>query len=180
VLEAAGLPPPANPDGRSFADLLRGQKQPARDRVFTQIDTLVSGFPYPMRCVQDHRFAYIVNFWSDGETRYRNNNEGQTMAAMEAAARTDAAIAQRVWMFRLRVPEELYDLQEDPGGLRNLANDPAHAETLARLRGELEKWMLQVKDPFLQAFRQRGDDVARRAAILEAYGPSETWQKNRN
>ncbi|MDP6848655.1 MAG: sulfatase, partial [Kiritimatiellia bacterium] len=34
---------------------------------------------------------------------------------------------------------ELYDLRSDPGENKNLVNDPAHAETVARLRAELNR-----------------------------------------
>jgi arylsulfatase A-like enzyme len=44
--------------------------------------------------------------------------------------------------------EELYDLGSDPGELVNLAADPAHAKTKARLAAELDKWIRDNKDPF--------------------------------
>jgi arylsulfatase A-like enzyme len=40
-----------------------------------------------------------------------------------------------------RYMAELYDLQNDPGELRNLIKDPAHAASLADLRRELERLM---------------------------------------
>jgi choline-sulfatase len=35
---------------------------------------------------------------------------------------------------------ELYDLEADPGEFRNLAGDPAHAETVAILEAEIDRW----------------------------------------
>ncbi|MHC4568647.1 MAG: sulfatase family protein, partial [Planctomycetota bacterium] len=43
VLEAAGLPVPKGLDGSSFMPLLKGKKQPDRDKVFTQIDMKAGG-----------------------------------------------------------------------------------------------------------------------------------------
>ncbi len=43
--------------------------------------------------------------------------------------------------------EELYDLQQDPGEQRNLALDPAHAETLAALRDRLNQLDARVSLP---------------------------------
>ncbi|MEZ6112320.1 MAG: hypothetical protein R3C99_15075 [Pirellulaceae bacterium] len=60
-----------------------------------------------MRCVQDERFGYIFNPWADGKFRYRNNNEGLSMRAMESAAATDPTIAERVRLFRFRDLEVL-------------------------------------------------------------------------
>jgi arylsulfatase A-like enzyme len=42
-----------------------------------------------------------------------------------------------------RPPEELYDLIDDPLEERNLAADPNHAGTLARLRSELDRWWFE-------------------------------------
>jgi hypothetical protein len=36
--------------------------------------------------------------------------------------------------------EELYDLDADPWAVRNLADDPAHAATLATMRAEVKHW----------------------------------------
>ena len=44
---------------------------------------------------------------------------------------------------------ELYDLQEDPFEFKNLAQDPAHAKTLGRLRAELTSWQKRTGDALL-------------------------------
>ena len=45
-------------------------------------------------------------------------------------------------------PEELYDLETDPHEIHNLAgsDDPAHRRALDRLRGELERWIVESND----------------------------------
>jgi uncharacterized sulfatase len=63
------------------------------------------------------------------------------------AARTDAALRARMQKLMQRPPEELYDLDADPWEQRDLADQPEHAETLARLRGELDRWMRESGDP---------------------------------
>jgi arylsulfatase A-like enzyme len=42
---------------------------------------------------------------------------------------------------------QLFDLDDDPDELRNLAADPAHGQTLARLEGLLEGWRAALADP---------------------------------
>ena len=42
---------------------------------------------------------------------------------------------------------QLFDLAEDPHELRNLAADPAHRQTLARLEALLEGWRAAMADP---------------------------------
>ena len=43
--------------------------------------------------------------------------------------------------------DELYDHAADPGEMRNLVNDPAHAAARDRLHGEILAWMNRTRDP---------------------------------
>ena len=45
-----------------------------------------------------------------------------------------------------RPAEELYDLQDDPFELNNLATDARHAATLAAMRAKLEQWVASSGD----------------------------------
>ncbi|MCA9246500.1 MAG: sulfatase [Planctomycetales bacterium] len=180
-LEATGVAGPSDLDGRSIAPLLRGQSQAGRELVFAQIDKKAGHDSVPMRCVQNARFGYIYNPFSDGKHWYRNNNEGQTMAAMQQAAATDPAIAARIELFRHRVPEEFYDLQNDPDCLHNLIDDPKHQSEIVSLRREMQAWMQRTGDPMLAALENRHDRAAVDAAIEAAYRdlPGPSARKNR-
>ena len=83
VLEVTGIKKPRKLDGVSFLPLLDGETQAGRERVFTQIDAKISGPPVPMRCIQDKKYGYIFNAWSDGELYYSNNNQGRSWGAMK-------------------------------------------------------------------------------------------------
>jgi len=48
--------------------------------------------------------------------------------------------------YHRRPREELYDVQADPAEMHNLANDPAQAGRLARMRERLESWMTEQGD----------------------------------
>jgi len=155
VLEAAGVPAPAGMDGRSFAPLLAGRTQHEREDVFTVFHETSAKRAYPMRCVQNRRFGYIYNAWSDGQTVFHNESQsGLTFRAMQAAAENDPAVAARVRLFQYRVPEELYDIEKDPHALRNLADDPAHRDVLARMRERMDEVMANCDDPLLPVFRK--------------------------
>ena len=170
-LDVTGADGPDGLDGHSFLPLLKGEKQKGRDYVFTQIDSKAGGASVPMRCVQNAEFGYIYNPFSDGKYWYRNNNEGLTMAAMNRAAESDPAIKARVDLFRYRVPEELYDLKNDPDCLNNLIDDPSHAGTLDNLQKRLVAQMRKTEDPMLQAFLNRTDRARVDAVMESTYGP---------
>ncbi len=64
---------------------------------------------------------------------------------------------------------QLFDLAGDPWELDNLADDPAHAGTVARLHRELIAWMTRVKDPL--AIERIADACAWPAPKFDAARP---------
>jgi len=153
LLEALKLPLPKGMDGRSFLPLLSGQAHDHRTQAFSSYEETSARVGYPMRCVQSARFGYIYNAWSDGEKAYRAESMiGLTYPAMASAAKDDSAIAARVEMFLHRVPEEFYDLQNDPDALRNLIDEPRYQEEIQQYRTDLLAWMQRTKDPLAATF----------------------------
>ena len=94
------------------------------------------------------------------------------MAAMEAAAESDSAIADRIQLFRYRVPEEFYDLRNDPDCLHNLIDQSEHAGTIAAMQQQLIDHMKRTSDPMLEAFLNRTDREVVDKILLDTYGPA--------
>lgn len=176
-MDVTGLNHPDGLDGRSFLSLLRGESQSNREHVFTQIDYTIGGPAKPMRSVQDKRYGYIFNAFSDGKFNYRNNNEGLTFKAMEHAGKTDPDIQQRVDMFRHRVPQEFYDLKNDPACTNNLIHSQEHQELIRAHQRQLREWMVDTHDHCLNAFDVR-DDPNKLAAAVANYPKLEKPKKN--
>ena len=165
VLDIVGLPKPAGLDGRSFAPLLRGEKQEGRDFVITEYNENSGGHRDPMRSIVTKDFAYIFNPWSNGERMMATATKGTiTYRRMQALAKTDPKVAARLKFFDYRVPEELYNYSSDSDALENLVARPEFRAERDRLTKQLEAWMVQTKDPMLEVFRHRQDPKA-----LEAY-----------
>ena len=61
----------------------------------------------------------------------------------------------------IRWGDELYDLENDPHELKNLANDPAHAGTREELGRKLDQWIKDHKDPFfsLEVSTRKGGPI---------------------
>jgi hypothetical protein len=95
--------------------------------------------------------------WHRDDYYYRNNNEVDVMKAMEEAAENDPAIMARIMQYRYRSLEELYDLENDPGCLVNLAESPEYRSVLDSMRGQMESNMEASGDPLLRAFQNRGN-----------------------
>jgi arylsulfatase A-like enzyme len=141
-LDMAGLSKPDWMEGRI---LFGSNREPDRDYVFGTRDNLVT-VRMRNRTVRTRRYRYIRNF--SPEVAYKDIDR----VAMEIACPhwlylrllqdKGQLTPEQENMLTDRLPEEeLYDLKKDPYEIHNLANDPAHAEQLDRLRKVLEEWI---------------------------------------
>jgi N-sulfoglucosamine sulfohydrolase len=161
-LEIAGIAQPKGIDGRSFAPLLRGQKQSDREMVFKEHNENSGGHRNPMRAVQTKEFLYLFNPWSNGTRVMGTATAGtHTYRRMKELARTDPKIAARVKLADHRVPEEFYNISRDPDALTNLITDQKSQKEIKRLRSALAEWMKKTGDPLLPVFERRDDEVFR-------------------
>jgi len=161
VLDALGIEAVDGMDGFSFLPLLRGEKQKGREYAFTEFHQTFARRRFPMRCVHSRRFGYIVNFWADRTPPMRmDSTSGRTFKAMQEAGKTDSEIAARVTLFEHRVLEEFYDFENDPGGLKNLLDDPRYHDEVEAARAALKTHMARTGDPALAAFVARNDPAA--------------------
>jgi N-sulfoglucosamine sulfohydrolase len=166
LLDIVGANHPDRLDGRSFEPILRGKSQDNRDYMVKEYNENSGGSRDPMRAVETKKYLYIFNAWSDGKKRMRTATQGTfTYARMQQLAKTDKTMAKRLDEFDHRVLEELYDVEKDPDCLKNLISDPAHKDEVAKLRKNLEEWMVKTGDPLLNVFRHR-DDAKLRAAYM--------------
>jgi N-sulfoglucosamine sulfohydrolase len=176
VLSLAGVAVPEYTQGLAF---LGEHATEPRDYAFAGRDRLAACDDL-VRAVHDKRYNYIRNFkpfipsnpgsqwWYDYHHAIRLELKrlkaaGQLTPA-QLLASTDAP----------RVPEELYDLQEDPYELHNLANSPQHREIMIRMRAALAEWMVRTRDlgllpEFERSMRSAGSSPYEMARKLDAY-----------
>ncbi len=137
LLELAGADVPDGLDGRSLLPLVRDPDAEWRSEFFPEM-TYHASYD-PMRAVRTERHKYIRSFESRPMMLLPNTDDGHTKSAFIARG------AHRVE----RPMELLYDLSTDPDEMKNLAGDPAHADTLAELRGRVQRHMETTDDPLL-------------------------------
>jgi arylsulfatase A-like enzyme len=141
----AGITAPQHMEARP---LFGPQSQPrefvisARDRCDETIERL--------RSVRKGTFTYIRNFYPERPHLQPNAyKDGKPILSrlreLYAKGKLSGHPAERLFTVP-RPREELYDRRTDPWELRNLANDPEHAETLAELRGTLDTWIRVTND----------------------------------
>ena len=132
--------------GKSFAPMLENPKASIRDYAFGEKNW--HDFSDRCRYVRGERFKYIRNFYP----HYPNTPSAdalrspvfRTMQKLRDAGKLNAA--QMNCFIKPRPKEELYDLENDPYELNNLAGKPQYATHLKRLRAELKGWQKRTDD----------------------------------
>ncbi len=129
-------------DGRSFTRVLTGQTNHMRDYVFAENTTRGIFFgsdAYAIRSARDTNFLYIHNL--NYGSKFQNTVTRSPLFKQWMA--TDSI---RSSFYQTRPEEELYDLNNDPHELHNLAAIPKYQATKARLSAQLQAFMKQQGD----------------------------------
>lgn len=143
ILSLAGIEVPQSLQGQVF---LGPEKAPPRQYVFAGRDRMDEAYDR-CRAARDKRWHYIRNDFPQIPYCQRNHYQEHmetTQVLREMNYRGELTDAQKLWMSPTKPPEELYEAHSDPNMVHNLAGDPAHADTLARMRralaDELERY----------------------------------------
>lgn len=104
---------------------------------------------YPVRCLRTDRYSYLKNVAWRLDFPLASDIYGSL--TFEAVRKHPPHMigGRSVRDFFRRPHEELYDLTADPHETRNIASDPAHSDTLAAMRQQVEDWQKQTRDPWL-------------------------------
>ena len=171
-LQAAGVQAPGVMTGKSLIGLLTSEKEGiiepekrqfvlhGKERHCPGQEAHKGG--YPCRAIRNHRFLYIRNFkpdrWPAGTPNYEKAaipgawlgdcDNGPTKTYITRNKYQDEH-HKRLWelCFGKRPAEELYDCRKNPQQLRNLAGDPAHAETKKKFSAQLMANLKATADP---------------------------------
>ncbi len=157
ILDYLDIPQLPNLAGRSLMPVLSGSATeiPGRNTILATAQDFSDG-----RAVCDGRYYYIENIRKVAGGSFANPQAGLNTDQYQAGSpwynRTfDATLAATgTTAYQLlsdlltgNVPdEELYDLDTDPWGVNNLADEPSLAMVKARLKQELNAWRVNTED----------------------------------
>jgi arylsulfatase A-like enzyme len=148
MLAFAGAPKPAKMQGRVF---LGERAEPTRELAFGARDRC-DETAMRIRTVRDDRYRYIRNFTPEvpflATNAYKSKQYPVWNLLPELHAQGKLTPAQE-FLCQPRMPdEELYDLQNDPWEIHNLATStrPEDQAALKKLRAVLEKWIEETND----------------------------------
>ena len=144
VLSLCGAPRPMHLQGQPFL----GPDAEPREYVFATRDRFDESYDM-VRAVRDKRFKYLRNYLPTRPPLswlpFRDRHAG-SQALWDGYAAGTLDESQRVLFPEPRPAEELYDTETDPHELHNLADDPAHRQTLQRMRRQLDQWRAEIGD----------------------------------
>jgi len=138
LCELAGADQPAFLQGESLLPLVHDEVDRIHDEVFTEV-TFHAAYE-PTRAVRTERWKYIRRFDDDPHPVLANCDDSASKETLVRAG----------WGNQHVGSEQLYDLVLDPNEVRNLAEDPGHAEVRSELRDRLAAWMEETDDPLLE------------------------------
>ena len=146
LLSMVGIQAPSYMQGQAFEGTFKAETPRTfihghADRFDETVDMI--------RAVRDKRFKYLKNFYLDRPyylpLAYREKMEVmKELLRMRDAETLDEN--QALWFRTTKAEEELFDTENDPHELNNIANDPAYAEILNTLRVECKRWMKAIDD----------------------------------
>lgn len=159
-LEAAGIEVPDATIGKSFMDVLLSNKSgivdTGRSRALSGRErhshARFDNLGYPSRALRTHEYLYIRNFaperWPAGDPEPFADIDNSPSKRYLLEHRNEPGVRDLFEATCGKQPaEQLCDIREDPGCLRNLADLPEHAAVKETLKKELEQTLTAQDDP---------------------------------
>src|SRR6185503_2287364 len=146
MLDLAGLKVPRKMEGKVF---LGDHAARPKEYVFGERDRCDETV-FRFRTVRDARYRYIRNFTPERPFFQPNDYKERSYPVWNLLKELNAQGKLTPVQAKLCAPtmpaEELYDLENDPHEINNLAASPEHQKVVKRLRGVLEKWIKDTND----------------------------------
>ena len=144
VLDLAGARLPEYLDGHPVF----GPHSKKRDHIFAGRD-LINEVMDHMRCVRSRRYKYIRNYNPENgyyECYYVQQHRPMWPVINRLHDQGKLTKAQQLIVTWPKPNEELYDLQNDPHEINNLANSSEYRDVLKKLRSLLDGWIEETGD----------------------------------
>lgn len=152
-LEAAGAPTPSGLEGLSMLPVLLGQTDTHKQYTYgiqTTKGIINWEDPYPIRSIRDSKYKLIWNLAPHNTFRNVCVREDYFQSWINAAEAGDEKAKQLTHKYQHRPELELYDINEDPYEMNNLAGDSKYDTVVDDLKGKLQNWMDRQGDERLE------------------------------
>ena len=146
VLSLAGIEPPSFMQGQAFEGEYKSKSERKyihghADRFDESVDMI--------RAVRSKKFKYFKNF-NPEKPYYLPLAFRERLPSMQELLRMrdtgELDEYQALWFRKSKPEEELFDIENDPHELNNIANNPQYTEVLTAMREECISWMNVIDD----------------------------------
>jgi len=135
--------------GRSFKSVLEQEHPKGWDVTYASHTFHEITMYYPMRVVRERKYKLIWNI-ADGLDYPFASDLWEASTWQATMQRADKYYGKRTVEAYLHRPKfELYDLENDPDEVKNLANNPNYEKVLAELKAKLKVFQKRTKDPWI-------------------------------
>lgn len=145
ILSILNTPTPEEMQGTPF---LGKFKTKAPEYIIATADRVDEGFE-AARSVRNERYSYVRNYFPHLPLIQSNyyTDQSEVMIELYRAHKEEklTKAQQSMWLPH-RAVEELYDRQNDPDEVNNLAADPAYLKVLSKMRKAQQQWSLKTHD----------------------------------
>lgn len=164
MIDAAGGRIPEYLDGKSLLKLIKGEEPEHREYAFFVYNNLPAGPSYPIRAVTDGKYKLVWNLQHQtlfGSRTINGFDFGHSDKMLDRPerfiylswlerAKTNEQAQIMVDRHRKRPEFELYNLNNDPWELNNLAQEEAYKPQMDKLKFAMEEWMNNQGDKGLE------------------------------
>lgn len=149
ILDYCGVQPPAKIQGRSAIAALKEEHPAGWDEVYCSHTFHEVTMYYPMRAVRTRKHKLIYNIAHPLPFPYASDLWGSKTWQATLERGLTSYGRRTIAAYQNRSKFELYDLENDPDEVRNLAGDPQHAELLAELQQRIRSFQERTGDQWL-------------------------------
>ncbi len=130
--------------GRSFRDQVEVEQSNGWDTIYCSHNFHETIMYYPMRVVRTRKYKLIWNI--EYERNFRRSLGARRFADFIERTDLDTLGRRSLKEFLYRPEFELYDLENDPDEINNLAYDPVHRELFENLKQEIFDFQNETGD----------------------------------
>jgi N-sulfoglucosamine sulfohydrolase len=150
ILDFAGaLPRKSSLQGRSFKSALNQEHPKGWDETYASHTFHEITMYYPMRVVRQRKYKLIWNIAHGLDYPFASDLWASSTWQATIRAGRQYYGKRTVEAYLHRPKFELYDLENDPHEVNNLAEDPKHRKVLEELKAKLKAFQKRTKDPWL-------------------------------
>lgn len=153
ILDWTGIEAPYELPGRSILPVLEEENPEDWDTIYASHTFHEITMYYPMRAIRTRKYKYILNLANGLDYPFATDLYASAVWQGILKRKSKMMGVRTVDAYIHRPKEELYDLENDPNEVNNIAGDSKYTAVLNDLRAKLKKFQEDTKDPWIVKYK---------------------------